>query len=490
MLVAMLKSFISTIGLVFLSYTLQAQSNLVPNPGFEIHRDSSQIYCGRGLGGIDDGEAIYWFTPTHSSDLFSDCIYRPSLGTPQNMAGFQVPRTGTSYAGIGLIRSFFDTTSFREYLGTNLTERLAEEKIYVATANVSLADSFSFSIDGLQIWLTDTIKMYGSTPPNSNWFIRGAPQVRNEPGTYLEDTVNWMQICDTFTATGTEHYLLIGNFTDSINIPSRHIGGVDSIDGNPNFGSSYYYIDDVSLYRVPGGLESHTRRHQACGDSLPYTLHARAEYLRYRWSTGDTTRQIEVTAPGTYWVEQSIECASVVDTYHVAAEIPAPPPNLGPDRYHCQDDQVQPVLLDAGEQPNYRWSTGETTQQITVQDSGWYGVAVDYEYCATRQDSVFLRGCPPNYDFRLRMPNVFTPNGDGANDTFGPMEVYNLDFQSLRVYDRWGRLCFEGRTPGDHWDGRSQGQELPEGAYYYQVRFRRPVTGESDQQRGVVTLLR
>ena len=299
-----------------------------------------------------------------------------------------------------------------------------------------------------------------------------------------------MQICDTFTATGVEKYLLIGNFTDSIDIPSRHIGGVDSIDGNPNFGTSYYYIDDVSVYRVPGGLSPRAYQRRVCAASLPDTLRARAEYLRYRWSTGDTTPQIAITAPGTYWVEQSIECASVVDTFHVAVETPAPPPDLGPDRYHCADDQVQPVLLDAGEQPNYRWSTGETTRQITVFDSGRYAVAVRYDQCPTQADSVYLRGCPPNYAFRLRLPNVFTPNGDGANDTFGPMEVYNLDYQALRVYDRWGRLCFEGRSPADHWDGRQQGRSAPAGIYYYVVDFLRPVTEAPDQRRGSVTLLR
>ena len=379
-----------------------------------------------------------------------------------------------------------------EHLAVQLKDSLQRDSIYQVRYYVNLADYSEFACSNCtDAYLTDTIiDTYPRTPGPGNPPPRryeGNPQILNPRESILSDTVNWVQICDTYLARGGEKFIIIGAFVDPDSVIFESLNRTEQ---PIQYQRSYYYIDDVSLYRVPGGPESHTRHHQACGDSLPYTLHARGEYLRYRWSTGDTTRQIEVTAPGTYWVEQSIECASVVDTYHVAVENPAPPPNLGPDRYHCRDDQVQPVLLDAGAQPNYRWSTGDTTRQITVQDSGWYGVAVDYEYCATRQDSVFLRGCPPNYDFRLQMPNVFTPNGDGANDTFGPMEVYNLDYQSLRVYDRWGRLCFEGRAPSDHWDGRYQGQNLPEGTYYYQVRFRRPVTGEPDQQRGVVTLLR
>jgi len=299
-----------------------------------------------------------------------------------------------------------------------------------------------------------------------------------------------MQICDTFTAVGIEKYLLIGNFTDSIDIPSRPISGIDSINGNPNFGFSYYYIDDVSLYRVPGGLTPRSQQRRLCADELPDTLHARAEYLRYRWSTGDTTPALAITAPGTYWVEQSIECTSVVDTYHVAIETPAPPPDLGEDRYHCRDDQVQPVTLDAGEQPNYRWSTGETTRQITVSDSGRYAVEVRYALCPTQRDSVWLRGCPPNYAFTLTLPNVITPNGDEVNDIFQPIEQDNLTLTRLRVYDRWGRLVHQQAGPTLRWDGRHDGRPVPEGIYYYVVDFLRPVTEAPDQRRGSVTVLR
>ncbi|MEM9983549.1 MAG: gliding motility-associated C-terminal domain-containing protein [Bacteroidota bacterium] len=468
-----------------------AQDNLVINPSFEIHKDNQRAdHCGIGMGGIESGEAVGWFTPTYSSDLYSPCVVRERARTPAAWLGYQEPRTDSSYAGIWFVKTYVDTMGSREYLGGTLVQSLSKDTLYVASTYVSLADWFPWALDGLEIWLADTVKLYGQVQPNRYWFVGGDPQVRNQPGTYLEDTVNWMQICDTFTARGNEKYLLIGNFTDSLDIPSRHIGGLDSINGIPNIGSSYYYFDDVSVYRVPGGLQGRQYRHRLCGDALPQTLRGRGDFLTYRWSTGESGPTIEVTTAGTYWVEQTLECVSVVDTHYVTVETPVPAPELGEDRYHCADDRVQPVTLSAGQQPNYRWSTGETTPEITVLDSGLYSIEVDYDWCETRRDTVRLLGCPPNYEFRLVLPNIFTPNDDGLNDRFRPMEAHNLDLVRTTIYDRWGRVVYRQGPSSPDWDGLWRGQAMPEGVYYYRVEFHRPVTGVREERKGKVTLKR
>ncbi|RYC67823.1 gliding motility-associated C-terminal domain-containing protein, partial [Spirosoma sordidisoli] len=69
------------------------------------------------------------------------------------------------------------------------------------------------------------------------------------------------------------------------------------------------------------------------------------------------------------------------------------------------------------------------------------------------------------------LPNVFTPNGDGKNDTFRPMRCERfVERVELVVYNRWGAKVFESSGPTVNWDGRtSDGQELPSGLYYYQA---------------------
>ena len=69
----------------------------------------------------------------------------------------------------------------------------------------------------------------------------------------------------------------------------------------------------------------------------------------------------------------------------------------------------------------------------------------------------------------LVVPNVFTPNGDGANDEF------RVAYRSLKefhcwVYNRWGHKVYEWTDPAKGWDGTINGRPAAEGAYFYVIR--------------------
>jgi gliding motility-associated-like protein/uncharacterized repeat protein (TIGR01451 family) len=67
------------------------------------------------------------------------------------------------------------------------------------------------------------------------------------------------------------------------------------------------------------------------------------------------------------------------------------------------------------------------------------------------------------------IPNWFTPNGDGDNDTWAPGcddDYPNLTFD---IFDRYGRKVATYRR-GESWDGRYNGTELPSGDYWYVVK--------------------
>ncbi|MFN0202309.1 MAG: HYR domain-containing protein, partial [Bacteroidia bacterium] len=72
------------------------------------------------------------------------------------------------------------------------------------------------------------------------------------------------------------------------------------------------------------------------------------------------------------------------------------------------------------------------------------------------------------FDGAAFLPNTFTPNGDGINDFFG---VYGdgLVSVNLQIFDRWGKKIFQTNQIGDSWDGTKDGQNMPEGAYTYQM---------------------
>ena len=69
----------------------------------------------------------------------------------------------------------------------------------------------------------------------------------------------------------------------------------------------------------------------------------------------------------------------------------------------------------------------------------------------------------------LLVPNVFTPNGDGANDEFRVVYRSIKEFQCW-VYNRWGHQVFHSDNPDEGWDGTIGGRPAAEGAYFYVIR--------------------
>ena len=69
------------------------------------------------------------------------------------------------------------------------------------------------------------------------------------------------------------------------------------------------------------------------------------------------------------------------------------------------------------------------------------------------------------------LPNVFTPNNDGKNDIFQPMEcpafVQSVDF---KVYNRWGAQVYDTKDVNINWNGKTNnGKDLSAGQYYYEA---------------------
>ncbi|MDR1758715.1 MAG: gliding motility-associated C-terminal domain-containing protein [Bacteroidales bacterium] len=83
-----------------------------------------------------------------------------------------------------------------------------------------------------------------------------------------------------------------------------------------------------------------------------------------------------------------------------------------------------------------------------------------------------------DYDqcINYRLPNTFTPNGDGYNDLFRPFPYENVSKIKMHIYDRWGRLVFKTEDPDINWDGHDQhtGLLAAEGMYRYSCEIEVP----------------
>ena len=88
----------------------------------------------------------------------------------------------------------------------------------------------------------------------------------------------------------------------------------------------------------------------------------------------------------------------------------------------------------------------------------------------------------------LAVPNVFTPNGDGVNDEFR-VAYRSIASFSCAVFNRWQHQVYSSSDPARGWDGRINGKQAPEGAYYYIIEAV-GTDGVSYKRKGAVNLLR
>ena len=89
---------------------------------------------------------------------------------------------------------------------------------------------------------------------------------------------------------------------------------------------------------------------------------------------------------------------------------------------------------------------------------------------------------------RIYVPNAFTPNRDGKNDTF-TIFAPNVRNAEIWIYNRWGNLVYYSDNLEEGWDGNYQGRPVPEGVYVYRLRAQ-GFEGSDLEQSGSVTLIR
>jgi len=90
------------------------------------------------------------------------------------------------------------------------------------------------------------------------------------------------------------------------------------------------------------------------------------------------------------------------------------------------------------------------------------------------------------------MPNLFTPNNDSQNDSFGPQfkpgAEDDIEIMVFRIYNRYGELIYD-RTSLAGWNGIFNGGTAPPEVYAYYIEIE--ISGcNTIVQKGNVTLMR
>jgi gliding motility-associated-like protein len=89
----------------------------------------------------------------------------------------------------------------------------------------------------------------------------------------------------------------------------------------------------------------------------------------------------------------------------------------------------------------------------------------------------------------IYIPNTFTPNGDGLNDTFKVFGGTCLTAFSGTIFDRWGQQIFKFKDLSDAWDGKLKGIDIEIGTYNYLIKYTL-YNGKQFEKTGVITLIR
>jgi gliding motility-associated-like protein len=149
-----------------------------------------------------------------------------------------------------------------------------------------------------------------------------------------------------------------------------------------------------------------------------------------------------------------------------------PSANAGPDKTIVKNNSVQLLASAAGQNISYIWSPDIyidnvlSLQPIVTppHDTSYILTVTSNEGCGTSADTMHV------YVYKdVYVPNAFSPNGDGLNDTWYVPALSAYPEFTLAVYNRYGEMIFQIKNTNQPWDGKYKGMPQAIGAYVYVI---------------------
>jgi gliding motility-associated-like protein len=137
-----------------------------------------------------------------------------------------------------------------------------------------------------------------------------------------------------------------------------------------------------------------------------------------------------------------------------------------------------PTGLSCTNCPNPIATPGQTTT--------YYVTVTTPDGCVATDSAIVIVNQPCG---ELFVPTIFSPNGDGNNDSFC---VYGSCFTNynLTIFSRWGEKVFETSTPGECWDGSFRDKPMNSGVFVYKLIYRQIGDTEDQLESGNINLVR
>ena len=149
-----------------------------------------------------------------------------------------------------------------------------------------------------------------------------------------------------------------------------------------------------------------------------------------------------------------------------------PRADAGPDKVMIAGQSVLLNGVAGGSNITYSWSPvnymadqAMLTPSVSPPANQVYTLLVSSNKgCGTAADDVLVKVYK-----ELFVPNAFTPNGDGINDTWRIETLDVFPNADVKVYNRYGEKVFDNYGVNTPWNGKYRRMQLPPGAYVYTI---------------------
>ncbi|MBI4945376.1 MAG: gliding motility-associated C-terminal domain-containing protein [Bacteroidetes bacterium] len=338
------------------------------------------------------------------------------------------------------------------------TSTIACVDIYPASVGgtISAGGEFCDSLEG------DTMHLTGSVGNVLNW-------------EYSTNGISWINVANTTTA------LPFSTITQT----TIYRAIVQNGPGCPTDTSSqaYFIIDSATVAGTISG--SDTVCYGANNDSLILS-----------GNVGDVIHWLSSTDSGTTWnilpdttnikkykgltqttwyaaVVQNNVCDTDTTYFAIIKVLPPIPVNAGTDTSIMKG---QSLTLSGNGTGKPLWSPSASLNNDTLfQPTATPSVTTNYILAVTdsnsciNSDAVLITVIQGTFNGVIS--NLFTPNGDGINDTWYIQAIQEFPDNEVFVFNIYGNEVFHKKNYANDWKGTYNGSELPDGSYYYILKF-------------------
>ena len=330
--------------------------------------------------------------------------------------------------------------------------------------NVSTTGSYSISVDSNGCSSSDTILVTVFSLPIVNLGLdvnicQGDSVSLSSTGSYTLPTYVWS------TGANTSSIYALSSGAYSLNVSQN--GCLSS--------------DTVNVHVIPLPVVYLGNDTSICAGSQIILSSEQPVSALYLWSDGSYGSSLNISVTGSYALTVTDSNCVASDTINVKV-LTSPFVSLGPDTSLCSGSVI---ILDADvNNGSLLWSTGDTSEVISVSQAGMYSVIAE-NICGVAGDTVDISF----YTCDIWFPNAFSPNGDGLNDIIRVRgTLFAFDHFALSIFNRWGARVFYTENIYEGWDGKVNNNMEDIGTYFYMITYH--LEGKSYMLKGDFQLIR